>query len=340
MTRAQPGNTARHIFLAGDIGGTKTTLALISTDLGPRRPLTIETIPSGEHPSLESIVTRFLAHKVVPLNRAVFGVAGPVVDGRARVTNLPWTVDANNLQQILDAPVRLLNDLEAIAHVIPFLEDAEVESLNRGEPVEHGPLAVIAPGTGLGEAFLLWDGTRYQPHASEGGHTDFAPTNQTEAELLAFLLPRLGHVSYEQVCSGRGVPHLYAFLRDTGRVAEPAWLREKLALAGDLTPIIIQAAIEERADICTAVLDLFVSILGSEAGNLALKVLATGGVYLAGGIPPRILPQLKTQALMRAFTSKGRLSEQLARVPICVVCDPHAALFGAAYHGLEQMAGL
>ena len=325
------------LLLAGDIGGTKTALAIFAAGQDLGRSLAQATFSSTDYVSLEAIVRAFLTEKGVQIARASFGVAGPVIEDRVQVTNLPWVVDARSLSLALGAPVVLVNDLDAIAHVIQMLGPSDVETLNEGQPEEHGDLAVIAPGTGLGEALVLWNGTRYEPHPSEGGHANFAPTTKTEIELLDYLLPRLDHVSFERVCSGLGLPNLYAFLRDTGRASEPEWLGKQMASAQDPTPIIVQAAMENRAEICTATLDLFVSILGSEAGNLALKVLATGGVYIGGGIPPRILPRLKGKALMQAFTHKGRFSDLLARIPVHVILNPQAALLGAACHGFDAV---
>jgi glucokinase len=220
---------------------------------------------------------------------------------------------------------------------VPFLEAADLHTLNEGQPAPGGVIAVIAPGTGLGEAFLTWDGSRYRAHASEGGHTDFAPTNALEAGLLRYLLGRFEHVSYERVCSGRGLPNIYAYLKDSGYAEEPPWLAEQLASVEDPNPIIVNAALygERPCELCVAMLNTFVSILGTEAGNLALKVLATGGVYLGGGIPPRILPALEQEEFIEAFRRKGRMSDLLARVPVHVILNPKVALLGAACHGLE-----
>lgn len=330
-------NQTHHLFLAGDIGGTKTALALFSVEQGLRKPMAEAVFPNRRYASFEEVVKEFLADKDMPVAHASLGVAGPVINERAQLTNLPWVVDARVLSHSLGGvPVRLLNDLVAIAHAIPFLDASDLVTLNGGIAEQHGPLAVIAPGTGLGEAFLIWDGKRYLPVPSEGGHVDFAPTNSTELEMLAFLQPRLGHVSYEQVCSGKGLPNLYAFLKETGRLTEPDWLSAQLAATKDPTPVIVQAAIENKAEICVHALELFVSILGSETGNLALKVLAAGGVYLSGGIPPRILPLLKQKAFLASFTNKGRFSNWLSNVPVHVVTHPATALFGAACHGLEM----
>jgi glucokinase len=326
------------MLLAGDIGGTKTNLAVFSPEAGIRAPLVEATFPSARYPSLEALVREFLPQVDVEVERASFGVAGPVVAGRATITNLPWVMAEEQLQDTLHlSSVWLLNDLNAIAHAVPFLDLADLHTLNDGQPAPEGTIAVIAPGTGLGEAFLTWDGSRYRPHASEGGHADFAPNNPLEADLLRYLQHRFEHVSYERVCSGRGLPNIYAFLKDSGYADEPAWLAEELAAADDPTPVIVQAALndERPCQLCVATLDTFVSILGAEAGNLALKVLASGGVYLGGGIPRRILPALEHERFMEAFRRKGRLLDLLARIPVHVILNPKVALLGAACHGLE-----
>jgi glucokinase len=328
------------MLLAGDIGGTKTSLAIFSPEAGPRAPLVEATFPSGRYPSLEALVSDFLAQVDLKPERATFGVAGPVLAGQATITNLPWVMSETQLQTALDLSpggVRLLNDLAAIAYAVPWLESDDVHTLNEGQAVSGGARAVIAPGTGLGEGFLTWDGSRYRAHASEGGHTDFAPTNSLEVDLLRYLLDRFGHVSYERVCSGRGLPNIYAFLRDTGYAEEPTWLAELLASVDDPNPVIVEAALggDRRCDLCVATLETFVSILGTEAGNMALNILATGGVYLGGGIPPRILPALEGGRFMNDFQDKGRMSDLMARIPVHVILNPKVALLGVACHGLE-----
>jgi glucokinase len=330
------------IILAGDIGGTKTSLALFSSDNGPRSPLAEATFASDIYRSLEALVREFLAQVDVSPDRASFGVAGPVVRGQAEITNLPWVLDEIRLADAMAlTTVRLLNDLDALAYALPILHEEDIHTLNEGRPVADGALAIIAPGTGLGEAFLTWDGSRYVPHASEGGHADFAPTNSLQLGLLQYLLDRFEHVSYERVCSGRGLPNIYAYLRDSGYAEEPPALAEQLAAAEDPTPVIVKAALDEgpQHELCVATLNTFVSILGAEAGNLALRVVATGGVYLGGGIPPRILPVLTNGEFMHAFRSKGRLSELMVRTPVHVILNPKAALMGAACYGLEQVHG-
>ena len=319
------------LLLAGDIGGTKTILALFSPKLGPYEPLEKATFSSSNYKSLDEILQSYLRDKSVSIHSASFGIAGPVEQGRVQTTNLPWVIEAAALSQDLDgAPVRLLNDLQAIASAIPFLHPEDLETLNPGAPAPHGAIGVIAPGTGLGEAFMVWDGKRYRAYPSEGGHTNFSPANPIELELLTYLLPRLGHVSCERVCSGMGVPNLYNFLRDCRGLSEPGWLKEALDAAADPTPIIFKAAAERQVEICIRTVEMFIDILASEGGNLALKTMATGGIYLGGGIPPRIVPQLKASNFMATFSDKGRFDKMLARVPVHVIVQPGAALLGAA----------
>lgn len=326
------------MLLAGDIGGTKTNLAIFPMDIEPRVPVAEDTFPSAQYPSLEALVAEFLTQNNMRIERASFGVAGPVVSRSAKVTNLPWTMDEQRLQETLHIPiVHLLNDLDAMAHGIPFLEPTDLYTLNAGTPVTGGTLAVIAPGTGLGEAYLTWESDRYHPHPSEGGHTDFAPTNSSEMEMLRYLQGRFGHVSYEHVCSGIGLPNVYAYYKDVVGLHEPAWLATQLANVADPTPIIIAAALDRNRDseLCKASLTTFVSILGAEAGNLALKVLANGGIYIGGGIPPRILPYFSDNTFLHSFQAKGRFTQMLANVPVHIVTNPKLALLGAARHGLE-----
>lgn len=326
------------MLLAGDIGGTKTSLAIISPEAGPYAAVAQATLPSGQYASLEALVRAFLAQVgLTSIERASFGVAGPVAAGRATITNLPWTLDEAELAHAFQlTSVRLLNDLEAIAYAVPNLQPADLYTLNAGEPVAGGAIAVVAPGTGLGEAFLTWDDTRYRAHPSEGGHADFAPTNTFEIDLLRYLSDGLDHVSYERVCSGRGLPNIYAYLKDTSFADESPWVAEQLAGASDPTPVIVSAALRPAAPcpLCVATLNAFVAILGAEAGNMALKVLATGGVYLGGGIPPRILSFLERSAFLDAFRRKGRFGTLLARVPVHVIRNPNVALLGAACYGL------
>jgi glucokinase len=327
------------MLLAGDIGGTKTKLAIFSIEGGPRSPLAKATFPSARYDSLEAIAAEFLAQTDHPIDRATFGVAGPVVGGRATITNLPWVIDEAQLETELGlSNAHLMNDLVAVAHAVPFLQPSDLHALSEGEAIHGGTIAVVAPGTGLGEAFLTWDGARYIAYPSEGGHVDFAPTNELEIGLLRYLQPRFDHVSYERICSGIGMPNIYAYLKESGYADEPAWLAEKLAQVDDPTPVIATTALDEErtCELCVAALDMFVSILGTEAGNLALKVLATGGVYLGGGIPPRILPALEKGSFMESFLRKGRFADLLERMPVHVILNSEAALLGAACYGLLE----
>jgi glucokinase len=327
------------MLIAGDIGGTKTLLALYVPEAGPRKPVAQAEFHSADYPSLDDVVRAFVAQVNLPVEAACFDVAGPVISGRARLTNLPWVLDEGMMQQSLGLKrVTLLNDLKAVAYAIPHLGPDDVHTINDGRADPHGPLAVIAPGTGLGEAFLIWNGNEYVACSSEGGHADFAPTNETQAALWQHVFHRYGHVAYERVCSGSGLPNIYDFLRDSGHAPEPPEFAGALASAPDPTPVIVQAALEDPANaLCAATLDLFVSILGAEAGNLALKVLATGGLYLGGGIPPRIGSRLDDGRFMQAFVSKGRFTDLLAKIPVKLITT-QAALFGAALYGLDKIS--
>lgn len=327
------------MLLAGDIGGTKTNLGIYSHERGSRRPLAEATFSSARYPSLETLVQEFLKQASVVVDHASFGVAGPVLAGEASITNLPWVIHKKHLKDLLKLKsVHLLNDLEAIACGVPLLEQDDVHTLNKGIPIPQGTIAVIAPGTGLGEAFLVWDGFRYRAHASEGGHCDFGPTSDLEIGLLQYLLERFEHVSYERVCSGKGFFHIYCYLKDSGYAEEPGWLAEQLAAAEDPAPVIVNAALkgDVPCKLCDITLTVFTSVLGSEAGNLALKVFSTGGLYLGGGIPPRIVSVLDKGFFMKRFTGKGRFSKLLSRIPVHVILNPKIALMGAAEQGLTR----
>ncbi|GIW11383.1 MAG: glucokinase [Dehalococcoidia bacterium] len=320
------------MLLAGDIGGTKARLALVNPATGPREPVAEEEFTSGAYPGMEALLRDFLQRHPARLSAACLAVAGPVVDGVATLTNLPWAVREQELAAALRLRrVRLVNDLQALAAATPHLMTEDLVTLAVGQPVRGGAIAVIAPGTGLGEAFLTWDGTRYHAHPSEGGHADFAPANDLQAALRAFLAQDGSHVSYERVCSGQGIPTLYAFLRARG-LPEPAWLAARLAAAPDRTAVIIRAAVQEDPpQICRETVELFIDILAAEAGNLALKVLATGGVFIGGGIPPRLLDWLTPERVLPVFRAKGRLSTLMAQLPLHVIVNPRAGLLGAAY---------
>ncbi len=323
------------MLLAGDVGGTKTNLALYSTD-GDLLPEVQKTYSSTAYPSLEAVVSEFLAETGASAERAVIGVAGPVVEGRCGGTNLPWTMAEERLKRELGIPeAKLLNDLEATAYGVPHLDPEDLFVLN-DVPARSGTKAVIAPGTGLGEAILFYREGRYDVLPSEGGHTDFGPNNLFEIELLRYLLGKFAHVSYERICSGIGLPFIYGYLRDNRYAQEIPSVVQALQEAKDPTPVIVRAAMAGECELCIAALNSFVSILGAEAGNLTLKVMATGGVYVGGGIPPRILPKLRDGTFMASFVNKGRFADTLSRVPVYVILNPKTALLGAAWYGFER----
>ena len=328
------------MLIAGDVGGTKTALAIFSSEAGPHVPLAQATVHSADYPSLQVIVKEFLAKAKRPVDRACFAVAGPVIGGRVKTTNLPWVIEDTSLAEELNLnrlSVHLINDLEAIARAVPILRPSDVETINVGEPVLKGAIGVIAPGTGLGESFLTWDSSRYLAHSSEGGHADFAPTDERQIRLLEYLLEKYDHVSFEHVCSGIGIPNIYGYLRDVERIPEEPEVAPLIASAADLSLVIISHGLDPASPSkpCSATMDMFVSILASEAGNLAVKVLATGGIYVAGGVAVHTLGALKRPAFMQAFERKGRFAELMARIPIHVVTSP-AGLAGAAAYGLEN----
>jgi glucokinase len=319
------------MILAGDIGGTNTRVAFFEGAPGALKQVAIEVYPSREHSGPEEIAGIFLATRNQPIEAAAFGIAGPVRDGRSQTPNLPWVVESTHLAAALKLPaVTLLNDLEANAHGIAELKDADFVTLNIGASGAHGNRALISAGTGLGEAGLLShpDGS-YEPFPSEGGHCDFAPRNEFEADLLHFLTARFQHVSYERVLSGPGLFNIYQFLRDTGRNEEPSWLAERIA-THDPSATVSQVGLEGKAEICVRALDVFVAIYGAEAGNLALKMMSLGGIFIGGGIAPKILPKLRDPAFLDAFTAKGRVSALLQGMPVRVITNDKTALLGAA----------
>jgi glucokinase len=326
------------MLLAGDIGGTKTDLAIYSPEAGARSPLAHARFSSAAYPDLETIVREFLAQVQMPVKHACFDVAGPVVGGRAKLTNLPWHLDETDLKESLNlSSVHLLNDLEALAFAIPHLGDSDLYTLNQGQPVANGALAVVAPGTGLGEAFLIWDGLRYRPFASEGGHANFAPANQQEQGLLDYLWKKYDHVSFERVCSGIGIPNIYDYLRDSNYAPEASEVADRIDKAEDRTKAIGESAFDPQnpSKLCRATIDMFVDILATECSNMTLKVLATGGLYIGGGIPAHVLPALQPERFMQTFSRKGRFSELLEKVPIHVITTS-ATTIGVASYGLEM----
>ena len=333
------------MILAGDIGGTKTALGLFepAPGAGGLRALRRSVFPSREHGSLEELVARFLGAERPPIEAACFGVAGAVVEGAVRATNLPWVVETQALREASGARrVRLMNDLEAAAYGMLFLPPESLAVLQPGERrLFGGNLAVIAAGTGLGEAMLLHDGERHHPVASEGGHAGFAPRTEEEIELLRFLRGRFdGHVSWERVLSGPGLRSLYEFERARSGVAEPSWLSERLA-EGDGAAAVSGAALTGKDPVCGRALARFATLYGVEAGDLALRCVALGGVCLGGGIAPKILPALQAGGFLEAFAAKGRFGPLLRSLPVRVALDPEVPLLGAAQFALRLgMPGL
>lgn len=326
------------MLLAGDIGGTKTDLAIFTREAGPHSPLVQEEVHSADYPSLQALVTEFVDRVKIPVERACFDVAGPVIDGRVKITNLPWIMDEVSLARDLNLKsVRLMNDLEAVAKAIPYLGSGDIHTLNAGQPVPHGAIGVVAPGTGLGESFLTWDGSKYVSHGSEGGHADFGPTDERQIGLLRYMLGRHDHVGVERVCSGIGIPNLYEYLRDVEHVPESAETSQVIATAKDRTATIVTLGTDASnpSPRCAATVDLFISILAGEAGNVALKVMATAGVYLAGGLPLHMLSALQKPKFMESFRNKGRFSDLMTRIPVHIILT-RAALLGAAAYGLES----
>lgn len=323
-------------ILAGDIGGTKTNLALFAPDLKRPVPRVIESYSSRDVSCLEEIIEVFLAKHRVTVLSACFGIAGPISKGSVKTTNLPWIVSAHDLRKRFNWDnVSLINDLAATAASIAVLHDTELFELNPGRPDIEGTVGVVAPGTGLGMALLAFvKGKRY-PLQSEGGHVDFAPRNALEIAMLQDLLP--SHVSVERLASGPGLFTIYSWLKGYRNYEEPAWLRERFRLGEDASQVVSEAALVEKDPVCSESMDMFISILGSTAGNLALTGMTTGGMYLAGGICPKILPRLTQGGFMQAFTAKGRFEELLSGIPVRVILNDKAALLGAACCAMELL---
>ncbi len=327
------------MILAGDVGGTKVHLALYDFIDGKLKYTREERFPAKEYSGLEEIVREFLAADKV--TAACFGVPGPVRNGRLRLTNLPWTLDSHELSTHLGIEhVFLINDLEANGYGIAELTSEQVFTLSEGDVSQIGNRALISAGTGLGEGILTWNGRVHIPFPSEGGHADYAPRNEDEIDLLRYLKQKYnGRISFERVVSGMGMTNIYEFLREVRGVEEPGWLAERMA-NGDPNAVITELALAAKSEICEKTLDMFVSAYGAEAGNLALKVLSVGGLYIGGGIAPRILDKLKDGTFLKAFTDKGRLSQLLINMPVRVILESRAAVLGAAAYAEARAAEL
>jgi glucokinase len=327
------------MIIAGDIGGTKTLIGLYERTTEGMHQRAERAFASADYNALEAILAEFLDdHPGIGLETACFGIAGAIVEGRVHTTNLTWNVSESALEAALGCRVKLLNDLQATAFGVRYLGPDELEVLNRGATPKHkGNIAVIAAGTGLGEAFLCWDGSQHHPMASEGGHADFAPRDEREIELLRYLQKQFGtHISNERVLSGPGVHNIYCFLRDSGFAPEPQWLKQDLAGGGDQSAIISEAGLAGKDQLCVETLEMFASIYGAEAGNVALRCMALGGVFVAGGIAPKLIKVLRNGKFMHAFAEKGRMSGVLSEIEVSVALNPHAPLIGAAHFALNM----
>lgn len=335
--------TERPVVLAGDVGGTKTNLGLFVRDRrGATRCLKESTFPSAEARNLAELVARFMEDRTVSVSAACFGIPGPVSRGRSRTTNLPWVVSEEELTNRFGwSPVTLLNDLAAMAHGIATLDRRQFVALNRARIKPDQPRALLAPGTGLGVSLMVEEKDNLLVLSSEGGHVDFAPSSEEEVDLWRSLRSRFGHVSVERILSGPGLLNIYTWLRDAQRYPEPDWLApqgEGRNGTKAVTPAAVtRGALERNDPLCRETLLRFVSILGATAGNVALTGLTTGGVYLAGGIPPKILPALKEGPFLEAFTSKGRFKALVETIAVRVVLNERTALRGAARYAFRQL---
>jgi len=306
------------MLLAGDVGGTKTNLALFTEEQGAHDPIVQAKFVSADYENIGAMLQAFIEQNNIDTVECVaLGVPGPVIKGR----------------------VLLMNDLVATASAIPILHGDDIVCVNEGEIIDGGPIAVIAPGTGLGEAYLTAESGQYIAHPSEGGHCNFSPSDKFEMGLLSFLFETHRHVSTERVCSGLGIPNIYDYLKSIDFAPESAEFAAELEAAPDRTPVIMNNAAlgDDAHPLCTKTLQVFASILGSEAGDLALSLMATGGVYLGGGIPPRIVETLKKEHFRIGFENKGRFSQMMTNTPVYVILNPEAALLGAARVGLERL---
>jgi glucokinase len=328
------------MILAGDVGGTKVHLALYDFIDGNLVYSRDQRFAAKEYSGLEEIVKEFLSAEKV--TAACFGVPGPVRNGRLRLTNLPWTLDSHELSINLGVThVFLINDLEANGYGVAELAPDQIYTLSEGDVSQIGNRALIAAGTGLGEALLIWNGRTHTPYPSEGGHADYAPRNEDEIDLLRFLKQKHnGRISFERVISGMGLTSIYEFLRDVRGMDESPKVAERIAAAADPNVVITELGLAAKSEICEKTLDMFVSAYGAEAGNMALTLLSVGGVYIGGGIAPRIIEKLKDGAFMKAFTDKGRLSQLLINMPVRVILDSRAALLGAAAYAEARAAEL
>lgn len=323
------------MILASDIGGTNARMALFDIEkMG--EPIIEKLYPTKKFSSFIEVISAFQTEFSSPIQAAGIAVAGPVIEGRVQITNLPWIIEEEKIRRHLgNIPMRLLNDLVGMSNYIPHLKSDDLFNLNKGVEGFDSPIAVIAPGTGLGEAYLIREGSGYKPYPSEGGHTDFGPVNELQEELLSFMAKKYSHVSYERICSGLGIPDIYRFFKDVKKIGEPKTTSKRISQADDPVPIIFESALGS-SKICQEVVNLFVDILAAEAGNLALKLMARGGIYLGGGIPPKILGKLE-ERFISSYLNKGRLNQILEQIPVNVILHSNPALYGAAHYASELL---
>src|SRR3979411_3354954 len=325
------------MILAGDIGATRTRLAAFETE-GNRLQCVIEkTYPSQQHDGLSVILAEFIKTEGIPVHSACVGVAGPVRGGRSKISNLPWIIDSRELaQQLKLSSVGLLNDLEAYAYGIDALESKDFVTLSEEAEDAEGNRAVISAKTGLGMAGLYWDGFRHHPFACEGGDADFAPRNDLQMELLAYLQKKYGRISCERILSGPGIKNIYDFLRDAHQAEEPEWLRTQLGVAPDPPALISRMALEGKAAICDQTMSIFVSVFGAETGNCALNFMSTGGIFIGGSIAAKIVPKMKDPLFLESFLDKGRMATILKDMPVKIVANDDSGMIGAARYTLVQ----
>ena len=327
------------MILAGEIGATRARLAAFETEGNKLQKVVEKIYMSQEERSLPEIIAQFTKTEGIPVHNACFGVAGPVRGGQSKISNLSWVIDAKELATLLKLKsVGLINDLEAFAYGIDALESKDFITLSEGSEDAEGNRAVISARTGLGMAGLFWDGHRHHPFACEGGHSNFAPTNDLEIELLQYLQKKYGRVSCERVLSGPGIKNIYEFLRDTRKFEEADWLRDQLSHAQDAPALISQLALENKAAICEQTLAIFVGIYGSQTGDCALNYMSTGGIFIGGSIAAKIVPKMKDPVFLRAFLAKGRMEPLLKGMPVRIVINDDSGIMGAALYTLIRKA--
>jgi glucokinase len=327
------------MILAGEIGATHTRLAAFETEGNQLQCAVEKTYMSQQHDGLAGILADFIKTEGIPVHSACFGVAGPVRAGRSKISNLPWVLDAREIaKQLTLNSVGLLNDMEAYAYGIDGLESKDFITLSEGAEGAEGNRAVISAKTGLGMAGLYWDGFRHHPFACEGGHADFAPRNDLQMELLAYLQKKYGRISCERILSGPGIKNIYDFLRDTHKAEEPEWLRTQMSSAPDPPALISQMALEAKSEICDQTLSIFVSVFGAETGNCALNFMSTGGIFIGGSIAAKIMRKMNDPVFLESFLDKGRMGTILKDMPVKIVASDDSGMIGAARYTLVQKA--